>query len=83
MLQDGDRMVVGSENIVEYVDERCPQGKLWAEPEGAQGVRPPGKSQDAICSLRNTCTDLPRDAIGPNCFSREVRTASASYPRCL
>ena len=42
MLQDGDRMVVGSENIVQYVDERCPQGKSWADPEwGTVGPDPP------------------------------------------
>ena len=42
------------------------------------GPPTPGKSQVAICFLRHTGTDSPRDAIRPlesNHFSREVRTA--------
>ena len=31
----------------------------------ASGCLPPGKSQEAIGFLRNTGTDLPREAIGP------------------
>ena len=45
---------------------------------GGVWTPPPGKSQVAIGSLRNTGTDPSREAIGPkgaNCFSREVRTA--------
>ena len=47
---------------------------------GGQGVwtpLSPGKSQVAICFLRNSGTDPPWEAIGPlgsNCSSREVRT---------
>ena len=41
----------------------------WADPEreGARGQDPSlsGKSQAAIDILRNTDTDLPREAIGP------------------
>ena len=49
------------------------------------GSRPPpldGKSQVAICFLRNTGTKPPREAIGPcgsNRFSREVRWPTVKY----
>ena len=39
-----------------------------SNPEGGEGVQtppPPGKSQVAICFLRNTCTELPRKSIKP------------------
>ena len=55
----------------------------WADPEGrgqggGGGPNPPGKSQVALCILRNTGMGTPREAVGPilsNCFSREVPTA--------
>ena len=43
---------------------------------------PPEKSQVAIGLFRNSCTDHPRQAIGPlgsSCFSRDVRTALCKY----
>ena len=41
----------------------------------AGGTKPPsGKSQMAIGFLRDTGTDPPREDIGPQGFSREVRT---------
>ena len=52
--------------------------------EGGRGLDSPGKSQVVTRFLRNSGTDLPREAIvppsrsnwtqGSNCFSREVRT---------
>ena len=35
----------------------------------------PGKSQVVVGFLRNTDTNPHREAIGSNCFSREVRMA--------
>ena len=35
----------------------------------------PENSQEAICFLRNTGTYPPREAIGFNCFSREVHSS--------
>ena len=51
------------------------QQRSCADPQGeCSGVRtPPGKSQVAIGFLINTDTDPPREAIGSNWFSREVR----------
>ena len=40
---------------------------------------PPVKSQMAIGFLRNSGMDTPREAIGPNCFSRESVQPSVIY----
>ena len=43
-----------------------PLGTICADPEGGRGSGPPpGKSQVAICFLRNTGNDLHRETIGP------------------
>ena len=49
----------------------------WANSAGGGGRGPdlpPGKLQVVIGFFRNTGVDPPREAIGPNCFSRVVRS---------
>ena len=47
---------------------------------GTGGLDPPGKSQVAIGSLRNTGMD---PVLGSNCFSREVRMADLNRGQCV
>ena len=52
-----------------------PDISAWVDPEGAGTSGPgptPGNTQVAIGFLRNSSTDIPREAIGP---LREVCTA--------